>query len=238
MSAKLLAVVLLAALPIALVTVILIKRPALYQGKSEAMWFDEMKGDTNLEALNALRAMGRPAVELLRAELKDPSRDKRFRAAWALWHFGTGAYEAVPDLVQAVDDPDASVREFATLALTQLGPTNEDLARKVVPRLAGPSSAVSTAAANLLDSIEKERAKRNLPPIVRDEYAYGMAFLKSPVPAIRLRGGQKLARLYPEDERATLALKALANDTNGWVRQEVAVLLARSRTSIHTNGAK
>jgi HEAT repeat protein len=228
--------VLFLCVPVALVTAILLRRTPTHHGKSADMWFSQMRGDTNSEALNALRKMGKPAVEMLRAELKHPGRYHHFRAAWTLWHIGPAAREAVPDSIQAVDDPDFSVRVFATLALTEIGTTSEELARKMMPRLTGPNLRMSSEVADLLDSIDKERRTQNLPPIVRDEYEYDMTFLQSPVPAVRLRGGRKLAKLPPGDERATAALKLLANDTNGWVRQETVALLAR-RSAAKTNGA-
>lgn len=60
------------------------------------------------------------AVEEFVTRLKDPDRDVRFEAAWALGKIGPAA---VPALTEALKDPQARVRSEAAWALGIMGPT-------------------------------------------------------------------------------------------------------------------
>lgn len=72
-------------------------------------------------AVEALAALGQPAVTAVRKKLKDPDIYVRVSAAAALGQIGPAAQEAVPDLQEALRDPHPLVREEAVEALKKIG---------------------------------------------------------------------------------------------------------------------
>lgn len=75
-------------------------------------------------------ARGRPLSEWI-AELKAAAPATRNAAAYEIAGLGPAAKPAVPALIEALDDPDASVRFPVTVALGEIGPD----AVAAVPRL-------------------------------------------------------------------------------------------------------
>lgn len=69
----------------------------------------------------ALAQIGAPAVDALREALKSPSRGKRSGAAQALQIIGAPAATAIPELVAALHDDEAEVRDPAAEALAAMG---------------------------------------------------------------------------------------------------------------------
>ena len=65
------------------------------------------------------------------AELKAPAPQTRNAAAYEISGMGPAAAAAVPALIIALDDPEASVRFPVTVALAEIGPAAKD----AVPRL-------------------------------------------------------------------------------------------------------
>jgi HEAT repeat protein len=65
------------------------------------------------------------------ADLKAPAPQTRNAAAYEIAGMGADAAAAVPALIQALDDPEASVRFPVTVALMEIGPG----AKAAVPRL-------------------------------------------------------------------------------------------------------
>ena len=75
-------------------------------------------------------ASGRPLSQWI-ADLKAPAPQTRNAAAYEIAGLGSEAAPAVPALIQALDDPEASVRFPVTVALMEIGPA----AKAAVPRL-------------------------------------------------------------------------------------------------------
>jgi HEAT repeat protein len=73
---------------------------------------------------------GRPLSQWI-ADLKAPAPQTRNAAAYEIAGMGAEAAAAVPALIQALDDPEASVRFPVTVALMEIGPG----AKAAVPRL-------------------------------------------------------------------------------------------------------
>lgn len=73
---------------------------------------------------------GRPLSQWI-ADLKAQAPQTRNAAAYEIAGMGPEAVAAVPALVQALDDPEASVRFPVTVALMEIGPA----AKAAVPRL-------------------------------------------------------------------------------------------------------
>ena len=109
------------------------------------------------------------------------------------------------------------------MALTRIGVTNEDLTPKLMVKLTNKET--GAYAATLLNAMEQERKKENLPPLPEAGYDYGMACLKSQTPSMRLNGAIQLASVAQKDDRAKTVLESLLKDENGWVRQETAQLM-------------
>ncbi len=65
------------------------------------------------------------------ADLKAPAPQTRNAAAYEISGMGPAAAAAVPALIQALDDPEESVRFPVTVALAEIGPA----AKAAVPRL-------------------------------------------------------------------------------------------------------
>jgi HEAT repeat protein len=85
-------------------------------------------------------------------DLGEPSPEVRRRAALALAHFRA---EAVPALVQALDDEDFSVRAAATRALGEIGPEARDALPALLNALNDENAAVREAAKRALVDIHR-----------------------------------------------------------------------------------
>lgn len=75
-------------------------------------------------------ADGRPLSRWI-ADLKAPAPQTRNAAAYEISGMGPAAVAAVPALIAALDDPEASVRFPVTVALAEIGPA----AKAAVPKL-------------------------------------------------------------------------------------------------------
>ncbi|HEX3276610.1 MAG TPA: HEAT repeat domain-containing protein [Gemmatimonadales bacterium] len=75
-------------------------------------------------------ADGRPLSRWVQ-DLKAPAPQTRNAAAYEISGMGPAAASAVPALIEALDDPEASVRFPVTVALAEIGPA----AKPAVPKL-------------------------------------------------------------------------------------------------------
>jgi len=195
----------------------------MYQGEPATIWAERIRTDRDA-ALNALQHLGKGALPALREMLKGPSRTESCRAAWALGRLGPAATNAVPDLIQVLGDGgNIGLQSEAMLSLSRIGITNKDIVPELMAQLT--NFYVCGFAATLLNSIERERKKENLPPFPEEGYDYGMACLKSPTPFIRLNGAIQLASVAQRDDRAKIALQTLLNDGDIAVRVQTARLM-------------
>jgi HEAT repeat protein len=85
------------------------------------------------QAQTAIKQGGGPPVPIsqLIADLKAAAPYTRNGAAYQLAHMGPAAAPAVPALIEALDDPSATVRYPVTVALREIGPA----AKAAVPAL-------------------------------------------------------------------------------------------------------
>jgi HEAT repeat protein len=72
-----------------------------------------------------LQSHGHPVSYWL-VELKNPNPQARKKAVTALGHVGKTDPAAIPALIEALQDRDASVRDAAVLALLNMGPDAKD----------------------------------------------------------------------------------------------------------------
>ena len=63
-----------------------------------------------------MEKIGRAAVPILIMAIKDPDKDVRQSAAWALQYIGPDAVDAVPALTEALADTDKVVGQSAAWA--------------------------------------------------------------------------------------------------------------------------
>ena len=208
--------------PAGILTTAILKREPMYQGKPAGIWVDELRLNRD-SAMNALHHLGKAAVPALRAGLNSRAPTDKCRAAWALGNLGPVAGEAVPDLIQTLDDGNPGVENEAMEALSRIGLTDETIVPKLLAKLTG--GLTDPFAATLLNAIEQARQREILPPVSGDAFAYDMAFLKSGTPVVRLNGAIKLAVLARKDDRAKAALQTLLEDENQSVRVEAAHLM-------------
>jgi HEAT repeat protein len=224
--------VLFLSFPVAILITAVIRHEPSYQGKSASVWFEQIgKLDTNAPELNGLRHLAKTAVPVLQRALYSPNRSQKLRAAWALAHLDDdSATNAVPDLIRVLDDRDIQI--YVMQALTSIGTTREDLIQILITQVEDTNIGASSYAAKLLDVVTQKRKAAKLPPIPSDEVEYASIFLKSSTPAVRLIGSQKLAGLLPGNENALRMLKLSLNDTNGWVREQTALLLKKQDQTV------
>jgi HEAT repeat protein len=97
-------------------------------------------------------------VERLIKELQDPDSDVRSIAAVTLGEIGSEAKDAVPALIQLLQDQDAEgfVRANAALALREIGPEAKDAVPALIQALQDQNKDVRKDAARALGNIGKD----------------------------------------------------------------------------------
>ena len=141
-----------------------------------------MRSDVVLvNALGALGSIGpaaKPAIPVLVRELKeDKAVAIRCFATQALWQFAGEDLTAQAALVNAMQDPDSSVRQSAAMALTEAGAKGREVVRAARKCLSDRDPTVRRLAAYLLlriaptaldepdDASPEARAKTNAPDL-------------------------------------------------------------------------
>jgi HEAT repeats len=109
-------------------------------------------------ARTALQAIGVPAVEALRALLRDASGRVRQEAATTLGGIGPGAAAAVPDLIRALGDADKAVAIFAAWSLGELLVTAPTVQEALVAALQDAEALVRFEAARALGKFGEDAA--------------------------------------------------------------------------------
>jgi hypothetical protein len=190
-----------------------------FEGKEIPVWFSEIKVGHPSPALAAFQKMGSAAVPVLQTELKSQDAGSRIKAAWVLGQLGPVASNAIPDLLQSLDNPVNNLPIFALQSLETIAPAQVDDVSKLLSELCSTNIGVCNCAADLLDKIEQARKAANLPQY-GDAYENAMVFLRSPAGRVRSMGVGRLIRLSPDDKRALTTLKSLLNDPDTVVRQQ------------------
>jgi len=204
--------------PIGILTTAIIRHQPTYQSRTILEWFDGMQMDPKSPNLMALREIGKPAVLLLREDLTSGHIDYRIKAAWALGQLGPPALEAAPSLIQALNDDSPIVKYYAVLSLAALHISTDVLISGLMSKLDENTLGVANSAANLLNQIERERNRDNI-PFVADEFEYDMVFLRSSVYYVRVMGLERLIKIKHKDERVMAEFYSLTNDANLSVRE-------------------
>ncbi len=99
-------------------------RPANQQFKELVPGLIDALKDTDAEVRQhsamALAAIGQEAIAPLSEAIKDPSKEKRAAAAYALGQMGYDGREAMPALLKALKDDEASVRRSSSQAISRI----------------------------------------------------------------------------------------------------------------------
>jgi HEAT repeat protein len=207
-------------------------------------------------ALDAIASLGPKAVPALIDALEHD--DARPKAAAILARIGPEAGDAVPALVEAVEEGDDDGRREALFALAAIGPAASKAVPAMVAALDDPNMNVRYSAAYALGRMgpvakqaktalhEKlDGADRFLATVA----AWALAqidpacpatspksvpvlihALESPQPAVRFRAIEALQCLGPKASDAVEALEALRDDADPTVRQAAAEALAAIRS--------
>jgi hypothetical protein len=212
-------------MPIGILTTAIVKRVPRYEGKSAAVWFDELRFHQD-QAVQALRHLDRVAIPVLQDRLKSSSVTERCRAALVLGKFGQSALDTVPDLCKLLDDSDYGVQQAGMVALLRIGITNLDVCFKLENSLS--NTVTAPVAATLLNDIVQRRKKEKLPNVYNDEMKFCMVFVHSTSQSVRINGAIKLAVLAKTDERAKAELESLVLDDDPAMSVYAGKLLANN----------
>jgi HEAT repeat protein len=129
-------------------------------------------------------------------ELQSGNRTVRWQAAKTLGQQGPTANEAYPELVCALDDVDAGVRDAVRVALTKVGEPRAGAEPGLVEALKQPSPVVSEFAFGTL-------AKMGLDPD-HEAQIYADVLKSERAPAVRVRAVQALGRLSPKSHKVAV----------------------------------
>jgi HEAT repeat protein len=166
-------------------------------------------------AVAALVRLGRDAVPVLCAYLRDKRVARRYQCARVLGLLGPEAAAAVPDLTEALGDKEPLVRRMAMVALGEIGPEAEPAAPVLAQMLAGR------------DRAQAGLAGTSLVRIGRPAVAPLSEALKSADPAVRLRALFSLRQLGPEAQEAVPALTDALKERDPVLRRMAALALGQ-----------
>lgn len=133
-----------------------------YEVRPAVMFTTEV--NIKLGAREALKKIGKPAVEPLIRALQDEDRVIREGAAWSLGEIGDE--RAVTPLIQALKDKHKDVRREAALALRHIG---EEATEGLIQALKDEDVEVREAAVAALENKKNERAIEGLIQALKDE---------------------------------------------------------------------
>ena len=156
-------------------------------------------------------------VETLQRLLRDPDAVVRRTAAEALGKIGDP--QVVPDLVQALGDHAAPVREASVWSLSGLGPLNSSIRGRIAGLLVDSSPSVRSAAAQTLASLD---VSNELWPDALSQLAHADS---------EVRRGVALALQSSNSPDAVKGLEALVRDPAPQVRRAAVAAFAETGDS-------
>jgi HEAT repeat protein len=181
---------------------------------------------TSAKALAAYAGELRFCVTVLRGCLRnDPEPEVRVEAAQALANIGPSAYEAVPELIEALGDKEKALRRMAALALGQIGRYAGDAVPALTRALKDPSKAVRRRAVMALGAIGHD-ARPAVPALIGllDDTDLSQATNEPPV---RESAIITLGRLGPDARAAVPALLKLEHSAAAPIRALCLAALCR-----------
>jgi HEAT repeat protein len=173
-----------------------------------------------IDVLRSKPAACNDAVRTAPGVLTLPPGAVQVMAAGALGRIGPDAIDAVPALVEALDDRDPDLRFAAAGALEGIGP-GSDL---VVPALA-------RAICNGVDETLADRVAQALAAFGKESIPALLTALRDRDPDVRYRAAKVLGELEAIPQAANLPLQQALNDPDPDVRETIAEALKQIRPS-------
>jgi HEAT repeat protein len=171
-------------------------RPRLAKELTQTEGHEKQLSATDLDIAGLIESLGKSEIGL------------RTRAARALGDLGPAAKAALPNLIDALQDPGSTLRYWAVRALGEIGSEAEAAVPYLIDALNDPDSdAVRSAAANALTRIDPRGAVSVL-----------IEALKDPDTSVRASAAYALGDIGPDALAAVPALTVLINDANSEVR--------------------
>jgi HEAT repeat protein len=187
----------------------------------------------NVKALSAFAGQLQLAVTVLRGRLKrDPDAEVRAEVAQALANIGPSAYEAVPELIEALGDKDKEVRHMAALALGKIGRYAGEAVPALMRALKDKSKAVRRRAVMALGGIGPD-ARQAVPALITVLDDPDPSFAPNE-PCLRYSAIIALGRLGPDAKAAVPALLKLQEMPNATIRGLCMAALAKIGTDRKT----
>ena len=211
-------------LPLVILVTAIIHRPLTFSGKRVTVWLNEIRIGQPSPAVAVFQKMGAAGVASLRNALKSDDVSVRMKAAWVLGRLGPMASNAVPDLIQSMDDEASNVEIVSIQSLKYIGASQTNVIPKLLSKLSSTNLGVSNSAADWLNRILMEGEAGGICPYA-DEYEVDIAFLHSSSQRVRLFGLVRLMHFSVSDDRVASTLRTLLDDTNSTIREQTAVFL-------------
>lgn len=177
--------------------------------------FDENDENLRFAASETLARIGAPAVEPLRAKLKDKDAKVRYYCVQTLGRLGRTATPAADDLLACLKDADVDVRCKSAYVLGQLGMHTDPVIEGLANALDDPDNDVRRTAADSLEKIG--------PPALPRMYQL-VTTAKNP---IRGRLMEELEKIGTPPADVLPMLAKLAKDPDELVRHPAFMLLAQ-----------
>jgi HEAT repeat protein len=155
-----------------------------------------------------------PVAKLL-SGLNHCNASVRALAAWQLGCWGRRAQQAVPALVDALDDADLQTCAAALVALTWIAPESKTTAVALVNMLGHEEDRISNVAAGLLAKLGPAAVPALLQGLQRRSHR------------VAVRSAEVLGRIGAEAEPAVLDLADAIEDANPFMRQQAAIALGQ-----------
>jgi HEAT repeat protein len=146
------------------------------------------------DAANQLAIGGSKVVPYVSQLFSEEHPDPRFKAAAILRHIGPRAAEAVPTLIDGINDADPGVQAQVICALARIGPKSYDAIPALVDQLSHESEDIRICAALAIGRIHRGRkAETSLVNSVS-------ALLEDPMPSVQTAGLISLISLGQKDK--------------------------------------
>lgn len=146
------------------------------------------------DAANQLAIGGPKVVPYVSQLFSEEHPDPRFKAAAILRHIGSRAVEAVPTLIDGLNDADPGVRAQVICALARIGPKAYDAIPALVDQLSHESEDIRICAALAIGRLHRGRkAEASLVNSVSDLF-------EDPIPSVQTAGLISLISLGQKDK--------------------------------------
>jgi HEAT repeat protein len=163
-------------------------------------------------AVSCIGRMGAESLPLVLSALCDPDVETRRAAADGLWECGLALDDALPQLLQAMNDPNENVRAIICQTLAQLTHSRQQIVRTLGKAFLDESSPVREAADWALAQLFLGHRDSAAVPFL-------LSALRDPREGVRFRAIHRLPITVPVDSEVVLALCRAVHDKDSDVRK-------------------